>query len=500
MVVMADAAVVRALRAEVQVLRVAVAQVEQLRVAVGELETANALLRQQNAALVEQVTELRRRLSLGPRNSDKPPSSQGYDKPAPRSRREATGRPSGGQQGHRGETLRQVVQPDAVIVHTPTCCSGCGHSLAGATVVSTEKRQVFDLPEIRLVVTEHQVQHRRCDCGQVTMGEVPAGVGGPAQYGPKLRAFATYLVAGHYLPLGRTAELLSELLGAPVSQAAVHHWTAAAAAGLDPFLAVLTDGLRAAPVLGADETGIRVDGALAWVHTARTDALTFYTVSGKRGVEAMTDAGVLNALPSTTVLVHDGWGPYRKLAVLHGLCGAHLGRELVAASEIPGQELWAEPLDRLLLEINRTTSRARAAGGTELAPSLLDTYQRRYDALISAGWAANRGHHRSGRGKHKRPKHVNLLDRLDTQRHDVLRFATDLRVPFTNNGSEQDIRPLKIRMKISGCLRTTAGAKQFCRLRSYLSTARKQGQSAHAVLRALHEGNPWLPAVPAPAC
>ena len=239
---------------------------------------------------------------------------------------------------------------------------------------------------------------------------------------------------------------------------------------------------------------------MAWVHTARTETLTLYTVNDKRGVEAMTAAGVLNALPPTTVLIHDGWAPYWKLAVLHGLCGAHLGRELVAASEIEGQALWAEPLDRLLREINRTTSRARAAGGTELAPSLLDTYQRRYDALINAGWAANREHQRGDRGKRKRPKHVNLLDRLDTQRHEVLRFATDLRVPFTNNGSEQDIRPLKIRMKISGCLRTTTGAQQFCRLRSYLSTARKQGQSAHAVLRALHEGKPWLPAIPTPAC
>ena len=487
---MAQSAVEQALRAE-------------LAAKDAELAARDVLIAELQAKVAEltvQVAELLARLNQNPRNSDRPPSSQGYDKPAPRSRREAPGRRSGGQPGHRGQALRQVADPDAVIVHTPTCCAGCGHALGGAPVVSTEKRQVFDLPEIRLVVTEHQVQHRRCDCGQVTMGAVPAGVGAPVQYGPKLRAFATYLVAGQYLPLARTAELLGELLGAPVSQGTVHRWTAEAADGLDPFLAVLTDGLRAAPVLGADETGIRVDGALAWVHTARTEGLTLYTVSAKRGVAAMTAAGVLTALPPTTVLVHDGWAPYWKLPVLHGLCGAHLGRELVAASEVEGQGLWAEPLDRLLREINRTTSHARDAGAAELAPSLLATYQRRYAALINMGWEANRGHHRGGRDKGKRPKHVNLLDRLDLQRHEVLRFATDLRVPFTNNGSEQDIRPLKIRMKISGCLRTTPGAQQFCRLRSYLSTARKQGQSAHVVLRALHQGKPWLPAVPAPAC
>ena len=239
---MAQSAVELALRAELAAKDVLIAK----------LQRENAALTAQVAELTARVSELLARVNQNPRNSDRPPSSQGYDKPAPRSRREVTGRPSGGQLGHRGETLRQVAEPDAVIVHAPTCCSGCGHCLDDAPVVSTQKRQVFDLPEIRLVVTEHQVQHRRCPCGQVTMGEVPAGVGGPVQYGPKLRALATYLVAGQYLPLARTAELLSELLGAPISQASAHSWTAEAANGLDPFLAVLTDGLRAAPVLGAD--------------------------------------------------------------------------------------------------------------------------------------------------------------------------------------------------------------------------------------------------------
>jgi transposase len=180
--------------------------------------------------------------------------------------------------------------------------------------------------------------------------------------------------------------------------------------------------------------------------------------------------------------------------VVHAVCGAHLLRELTAAAEVDGQAGWAGALDRLLGEINATTVAARDAGADRLAPELLSGYRRRYDQHLTAGWAANPDHHPGGRGKRRRPTHVNLLDRLDGHRDEVLRFATDLRVPFTNNGSEQDVRPVKIRMKIAGCLRTMTGAEAFCRLRSYLSTAGKQGQSGFAVLRQLHDGSPWMPA------
>jgi len=310
-----------------------------------------------------------------------------------------------------------------------------------------------------------------------------------------VRAFGTYLLAAQHLPLARTAELLTELLGAPISQGSLAGWYVDAAAGLDTVDAVLRDGLTCAAVLGADETGIRVDGALAWVHAARTDTLTRYTVSGKRGVEAMIEAGVLAGLSPDTVLVTDFWAPYWTFNLTHAVCGAHLGRELVSAAEVAGQTDWADGLDRLLIEMNRTATAARELSADGLAATLLQTYRDRYCGLITAGWAANPDHHPGGRGKSKRPKHVNLLDRLDTHRDEVLRYAADLRVPFTNNGSEQDIRPLKVRMKVAGCLRTMTGAQAFCRLRSYLSTARKQGQSTFAALRMLHDGNPWMPAI-----
>lgn len=497
----AELAELRALNAELRrtmtLLDEHVAAVDEQNGVLGEAarlaEEHAQLMIEENRLLHERVTELERRLGQNSRNSHRPPSSDGYGKPAPRSRRERTDREPGGQPGHEGTTLARVQNPDERVTHSPPRCSGCGGSLAGAPVVSTERRQVFDLPEIALTVTEHLLEHRRCGCGRTTMAAAPAGVGAPAQYGPGVRGLGTYLLAGQHLPLARTAELLGEVLHAPVSEGSLASWYTDAAAGLDRFCDAVTSQLVDAEVVGADETGIRVDGRLAWLHAARTDRLTYYTVSAKRGAQAMREAGVLPALSPEQVLVTDFWAPYWSFNLTHAVCGAHLGRELAAAAEVEGQTCWAEGLDRLLLEINRTCGRARDAGYAGLADSLLATYRDRYDQLIDAGWAANPSH-RPGRGGNRRPKHVNLLDRLDTHRDEVLRYCHDLRVPFTNNGSERDIRPAKIRLKTAGCLRTKPGADAFARLRSYLSTAAKHGHSALTVLRALHQDGPWIPA------
>lgn len=472
---------------------------EELAAENAQLRVLVAESRRLNEALAARVAQLEARLGQSPRNSDRPPASEGYEKPAPKSRRKRTGRSSGGQPGHQGRTLSQVAHPDKVITHAPAECSCCGESLASASVTGQEARQVFELPPIRLVVDEHRLQRRRCTCGHVTAAAAPAGVSAPAQYGPRFRAVGTYLLAGHYLPLKRTRQLLGELFGAPVSEGTLDTWNGSAAEALAGFDEVLQAGLIAAPVLGADETGIRVEGSLAWVHAARTDTLTRYTVSARRGYQGMVEAGVLENLSPEAVLVTDCWSPYFKLDVLHALCGAHLGRELVAAAEVAGQKHWAEPLEKLLGEINVSAHRARQAGATELAPEALADYRTRYRELINTGWAANPDHRPGQRGRRgkRKPKHVNLLARLDTRQHEVLRFAEDLRVPYTNNGSEQDVRPLKIRLKIAGSLRTMAGAQAFVRLRSCLSTARKQGQSAVEVMTRLNTGDPWLPAITA---
>ena len=494
---MAEAsAVERALRGELGELRAQLAERDRTIVVLSE---ENAALRAQLGVVLERVAELERRVGQSPRNSDQPPSSEGYGKPPPRSRRQRGQRGPGGQPGHEGTTLCQVADPDRVVCHAPRRC-GCGRSLRRAPVTSVEVRQVFDLPEIRLDVTEHRIEHRACRCGRVTMAEPPAGVNAPTQYGPSVRAVATYLLAGQHLPLGRTAQLLAEVLAAQVGEGSLAAWYTSAAAGLAGFEAAVRDQLAAADVLGADETGLRVDGRLHWLHTARTDELTLLTVSERRGVAGMREAGVLPALRPGAVLVHDGWAPYREFDVTHALCGAHLLRELAAAADVGGQAGWATAMDRLLCEINDTVRAGREIGARRLQPTLFTTYERRYQEIVDAGWAANPDHRPGQRGKRKRPKHVNLLDRLDAHRTEVLRFTGDFRVPFTNNGSERDIRPAKIRVKVAGGLRTINGAKAFARLRSYLSTAAKQGRSPFQVLRDLHNGNPWIPVTRLETC
>lgn len=266
----------------------------------------------ENRLLAERVAQLEARLGRNSRNSNTPPSAEGYTKAPPRSSRRASGRKPGGQPGSPGTTLAQVGDPDEVVVHWPAACAGCGVSLAGAPVTSTETRQVADLPQVALWWVEHRIEHRECECGTTTMAGpgdgVPATVRAPASYGPGVRAVATYLVAGHYLPLARTAAVMSDLLGAPVSGGSVAAWVQAGADGLGPFTDAVRDVITGAPVVNFDETGLRVDGGLGWVHAASTPAATLYTCHARRGKEAMDAAGVLPAF--TGIAVHDCWKPY----------------------------------------------------------------------------------------------------------------------------------------------------------------------------------------------
>jgi transposase len=464
--------------------------VERLLAALTERDALIAELREVNAGLVERVAELERRLGQSPRNSSRPPASEGYAKPPPRSQRRRSGRKPGGQPGAQASALRQVGVPDEVVVHRAQVCAGCGGGLAGAPVTSVERRQVLDLPPVALRTVEHRVEHRRCGCGTTTMAPVPAGVGAPVQYGPGVRAVGVYLVAAQHLPYQRAAATLSDLCGAAVSTGSLAGWVGDAATGVGPFLTAVRGRLAAAPVVHADETGLRTDGKLAWVHSASTSQLSLFTVHARRGVAAMDSAGVLPGLGSGQVLVHDGWKPYRHYDVDHGLCNAHHLRELAAAAEVPGQQ-WAAAMADLLRDAHRAVLAAKQDGRATLPPPVLAELARRYEQTIAVGKAANPEPGPGSRRRRRTPA-ANLLARLDSQRGDVLRFTTDFRVPFDNNQAERDIRMVKLRQKISGCLRTLTGAQNFAALRSYLSTAVKHGREPLDVLRQLIAGTPWL--------
>jgi transposase len=447
-----------------------------------------ALVRAQaaeNAALKVRIAELERRLGLNSGNSGKPPSSDGLKKPPrTRSSREPSGKRPGGQKGHKGETLRQVAEPDSIVDHFPSSCAACGAAVTPAMSAGHGARQVFDLPEPRsLVVTEHRAHDCVCTgCGAHTRASFPDGVNAPVQYGPRIAALVTYLLHYQLLPEDRLAELMTDLFGIRIVAATIARMSRTCAARLQDFAATVRDLVAGAAVKHMDETGFRIGGKTQWLHVACTAWLTFYRVCARRG-SLLADV--------TGIVVHDHWLPYYGMpGVHHALCNAHHLRELKALIEIEKED-WARKMHRLLRRACHAVNLARERG-SPLKPRLIALIERRYDAFVAEGLAfhgaqsplrpddAPQGCRRRGR-KARRTGH-NLLLRLANRREDVLRFLTDPNVPFTNNQAERDARMMKVKQKISGCFRSLDGALDFAVIRSFISTAKKQSWD---VIRAL---------------
>ena len=412
-----------------------------------ELQADNARLRAEIAKLGTENTELRqrleeleRRLGLDSSNSSKPPSSDGPSKPPvaqrTRSLRGRSGKRSGGQPGHRGETLCRTDTPDRIEDHLPASCCGCGAPLAAADRLGEPiRRQVFDLPEPRpLEVTEHRAHACLCGaCGRVTRAAFPAGVNAPAQYGARIAATAVYLQNAHFLPEERLAEVLQDLFGAAMCAATLAAMTRKAAERWRGFSERVRDLIAsAAAVKHLDETGFRIGGKTQWLHVICTPWLTFYRTSTRRGSLL---AGLVGCL------VHDHWGPYFKLGgVLHGMCNAHHLRELQALVDIE-QEDWARRMQQLLRWAHRAVRSAREKG-LSLPRSLVELIERRYDRLVGEGLAYHEAQpplrvpKPGQRGRKKRRPGHNLALRLRQRKESVLRFVTDFAVPFTNNLAE----------------------------------------------------------------
>ena len=437
----------------------------------------------------ERIAELEARLKQSPRNSSRPPSSEGLGKPAPRSLRKKSGRRPGGQDGHEGRTLAQVARPDREERHEPGCCGRRGAGLAGRPVTGVERRQVFDLPPVKVKVTEHQLIERECCCGHRTKGAAPEGAEAPVQYGPRIAAIIVYLYAGQFLSKKRTAQALAELFGIPLSSGTVAALTARAAGRLDGFLERVRENITASPVAGFDETGFRVEGRLHWVHCARTGKYTLLMVHPRRGAEAI---GAMGVLPSFTgVAVHDACAPYDGyLSAAHQLCCVHALRELQAVADgaPAGEWCWAAQAAEAITAMQTLVSEAIAQGRDAVDPAALaaQIHHYRSAALIGASQTAARS------GKLMK-KHHALARRLLSRQDDYLRFTRDWRVPPDNNGTERDIRMARLKQKVSGCLRTLTGARQFCAIRSYLSTAAKNSLCFFDSLVMLTEGRPWTP-------
>ena len=460
-----------------------------------ELITLILQMQQQTMHLEARIQDLEDRLAKNSSNSGKPPSSDGLaKKPAPKSLRESGQRKSGGQKGHKGETLEMIDEPDHLEVHSVQECPHCQTDLSVVAVREVEKRQVFDIPPVRVEVTEHQAEMKCCPgCGQQVRGQFPAAVSHPVQYGNRILAFMVYLNAYQLVPMRRVAELLGDFYGHSPSQALIQSANQRLASEITPTLTAIVEQLQAAPVVHCDETGMRIEGELHWLHSVCTQFLTAYGVHPKRGYEAMMDLGILTAF--TGRLVHDGWKSYLKLkACSHALCNAHHLRELLFVFERT-QQAWSQNMTQLLLDIHHEVKTTRAHT-PQLAPERLLYYEARYDEVLRQGLAANPPPEAvlpKKRGRKKQSDAVNLLARLDQYRAETLAFMHDFRVPFDNNLAEQALRMMKVKQKVSGSFRTFAGAQVFCAIRSFLSTARKQGLNMMRSISDAFAGNPFIP-------
>ena len=456
-------------------------------------------LARQLAQQGEALQALQARLAKNSRNSSQPPSRDGYTKPKrTQSLRQSGDKPNGGQPGHAGHTLTASEHPDRTETHKADTCAHCQASLSETEVVGYEERQVFDIPAIHIEVTAHRAELKRCpQCGSTTKGAFPPGVTQAVQYGLEVQTWAAYFTNQHHIPVERTTQIFEDLVHQPVSEATVLKASEDVSSCIEPSIEAVKELLRDGEVLHVDESGLRVQGKLHWLHVACTDRLTHYDVHTKRGQEAMDAAGILSDFTGTAV--HDHWQSYFNYTdCRHALCNAHHLRELHFI-DTQYQQPWANDMSELLCEIKAAVEETLPQA-TSLPPGWLEAFERRYDAIVQEGFdatplpapSATDGEVRK-RGRRKQTPPRNLLRRLRDCKAQVLAFMYDFRVPFDNNQAERDVRMVKVKQKVSGCFRTLEGAERFGRIRGYISTARKNAKNVFEAIRDALRGTPFIP-------
>ncbi len=448
-----------------------------------DLHQENSVLKTENSDLKEEVAKLKAQLNSNSRNSSKPPSSDGY-KRKPAFERKKNGK-QGGQQGHKGRTLQQVEHPDKTVRHKPGPCD-CGHVFSDKELSVAETRQVFDLPQPKLEITAHQLLMGQCPiCGKWHKGIAPEGVNAPVQYGKGVKALTTLLNVDYRIPFKKIQILFGDLFGYAINASTVYSNSRQCSEKLAKTIEIIKSKIIEAITAHADETGIRVEEMLRWLHVATTEFYTYLFVHEKRGKLALeSEQSILNKL--TGWLVHDCWGSYFNFKELdHALCGAHILRELEGLIENE-QSKWARVFKTFLMHLFEMPFEERVKRRQQI--------ESRYILICSMGEKAEPPPRKTPgkRGRYKRTKGRNLVERLTREKEAMLAFAFNEEVPFTNNLAERDVRPAKIKMKVSNCFRSFEGAEIYASIASFVSTVRKHDRNVFSELCTTFEGHNFI--------
>ncbi len=446
--------------------------------------------------LEERVKSLEVTLNKNSTNSSKPPSTDSFarEKPNPKSSRIKSGKKPGGQPGHVGKTLTLVDNPDKTTVHKVKMCKNCGKNIEDEIATDHERRQVFDIPPVKIYVEEHKAEIKKCSCGCTNIADFPEEVKFSVQYGPRITSSAVYLHDYQLIPYDRCCELLSDVCGCEISPSTLIKAENTCFEKLEPFETEIKKLLCQSPVVNFDETGTRINGQRYWLHVASTSQMTYYMVHAKRGSIAMDAMAILPGFTGTAV--HDFWSPYFKYDCNHSLCNTHTTRELTGISENYFQ-MWSIEMKALLFEIKDCVDETRKISDN-LKPDQIRVFEEKYDRIAKIGFEENPPplmpeNQTKKPGRKRQSKSKNLLDRFADYKTDILRFMYDFEVPFENNQAERDVRMMKVQQKISGTFRSSHGADMFCRIRGYLSTVKKNKISVIDAIQDVLSGKAFIP-------
>lgn len=470
---------------------------EEIRVLREELAQMRELLKEKDAV----IAKLKEQLRKNSRNSSKPPSSDGYRKPRPVSNREKTERKAGAQPGHPGHGLK-MPEADVVedVAHLPEECESCPRFGTCPKAGGWPVRNELDV-EIKVVLKRHHTESYACakEAGKIVSGRFPERIKSSMQYGPGVKALAATLNTEGMTSVQRVHDFLSAAPDLPVCAGAISGMVKELAVQVGGTVQAVVQALMASPVNNADETGFRVEGSLYWLHSVCNEFFTYPAVQKKRGEEGMRAIGFLPEYRG--VVVSDCLGAYWKFDNLsHAICNAHILRELKGIHESDPKQSWAEDMRSLLREMAHARNEAVRADAPALPPETVRAFQTRYDAILEQAAAKNPVPVRQPgqRGRVKRGNVRCLIDRLTAHRDEALLFLADFRVPFTNNRAEQSLRMAKVKGKVSGCMRTVAGADDFATVMSFIGSVKKHGMNVFSAVKKAFLGNAYGVLFPAP--